>query len=84
MLEFDGDRLIAGRKRLGLTQKDLGERIGLEGPSAERMVSSWERGVRTPHINTLPKLAHALDCGLRDLFTDRVRVVGDPPTALSA
>lgn len=51
-----GDEIRAGRKRLGLTQEQLAEKMGLHG---KQTVSQWERGVRTPQGPSM-KLLEAL------------------------
>lgn len=56
------------RKAKGLTQKDLAERTGIEW----RALSSYERGVRSPDIETLYNISVVLECSIdalvRDLF----------------
>lgn len=86
VIEFSGDRLSQLRKTAGLSQEHLGRRIGLTPGNAQRTVSVWERGVKIPHVNTLPLLADALDCGIKDFFAPAldIHAVADPPTAISA
>lgn len=50
------DRLTELRKRKGLTQGDLAERIGVEQPTIQR----WEKGKREPNFEQLFQLAAAL------------------------
>lgn len=56
------------RQEKGLTQKDLAERTGIEW----RALSSYERGVRSPDIETLYNISVVLECSIdalvRDLF----------------
>lgn len=52
------------REALGLTQIQLGEKIGV-GQSA---VASWETGVAIPRSDKLPELAKILNCTIDELF----------------
>lgn len=47
-----GTELRALRRAAGLTQQQLGERLGIEGPRAQVAVSRWESGARgiTPPV----------------------------------
>ena len=55
-----GSFLHTERKRIGLTQSDLAEKINVS-PQA---VSNWERGETFPDISLLPDLAEALHCSV--------------------
>lgn len=48
-----GKRIMHHRKRLGLTQEQLAERLGVTAQA----VSKWENDLSCPDISTLPKLA---------------------------
>lgn len=48
-----GDRIKYHRKRLGLTQEQLAERIGVSAQA----VSKWENNISCPDISVLPELA---------------------------
>lgn len=48
-----GKRIVAGRKRIGLTQDQLAERLGVTAQA----VSKWENDQSCPDISMLPKLA---------------------------
>jgi transcriptional regulator with XRE-family HTH domain len=52
-----GERVFRVRKARGLTQNQLGERIGL----SKRMVAHYESDAATPPIDALSKLAEALN-----------------------
>lgn len=54
------------RKELGMTQMDLAVRMGVQLSN----VSSWERGVRTPSVPNLRKLAGILGVSMEDLLAD--------------
>lgn len=51
------ENLIARRKKLGLTQADLAERLGVRQP----YVSALESGTRKPTLDTIARLAEALN-----------------------
>lgn len=46
------------RKHLSLTQKELGEKIGVSANT----INQYENGVRKPNIIILKKLANVLGC----------------------
>lgn len=48
-----GSRIAAGRKKLGLTQDQLAEKLGVTAQA----VSKWENNQSCPDISLLPKLA---------------------------
>jgi len=52
------------REKHGLTQ----ERLARAADLTMNFVSDLERGVKTPGLTTLVKLAHALDCRPADLL----------------
>jgi transcriptional regulator with XRE-family HTH domain len=68
-----GDRLRALREEMKLTQGDIEKRTGL----LRCYVSRVENGHTVPTIETLEKLARALDCPLYELFYD-----GEEPPVL--
>ena len=53
MEETLGKRIIANRKRLGMTQDKLAEQLGVTAQA----VSKWENDQSCPDITMLPKLA---------------------------
>ena len=52
--------LVARRKELGLTQDDVNHKIGV----ADRLLSKWECGARTPNLFNLFCWAKALGLNL--------------------
>lgn len=56
--------ITAARMAAGLTQGQLAEAIGC----TQKDVSRWERGVYSPRIDVLVKMAGALGCSLEDLI----------------
>lgn len=55
-----GERLITVRKRKGLNQADIGEKIGINGDAYGR----YERGEVRPTIEMAVKIADALEVSL--------------------
>ncbi len=54
------------RARLGITQAQLAERVGVRLPTIGRL----EIGNRRPSIDLLERLAEALQCRVRDLLPE--------------
>lgn len=54
------------RKSKGLTQKDLGNLLGV----SEVMIGQYERGVRNPKIEMLSRISTALDIPFSSLLPD--------------
>lgn len=55
-----GERIKAARINAGLTQRELAERLNVSFVN----ISQWENGVRNPKIETLQKIADALNVPL--------------------
>lgn len=58
-----GEKMKAARLAVGLTQKELAERIGCK----QKDISRWESG-RPLMAETLKKIASALCCRMDDLI----------------
>ena len=63
-----GEIIRKRRKKLGITQMQLGLKCGYEGRSAENTVQHWEHGRQEPSIRVLRRLAAALDVTLEQLI----------------
>ena len=59
-----GELIAALRKEKGLTQKELGARLGI----SDRAVSNWERGIRFPDIALLEELSDILEVSILELL----------------
>lgn len=59
-----GEFIQYSRKKAGLTQKELGDKLGLSGS----MIGQWENNLRNPKPETLKKLNDALDGALAEYF----------------
>lgn len=60
-----GKRIAQLRSLKGLTQTELGERIGV----SFQAVSKWERGESLPDISLLPKLSQVLETTIDSILT---------------
>lgn len=68
--------LIAGRRKaLGLTQKQLAERLLV----SDKAVSKWENGASYPEVTLLPPLAQILGLTVDELLAGAVRGEEPPP-----
>jgi transcriptional regulator with XRE-family HTH domain len=52
------------RKKRGLTQKQLAEKLGVQ----QTTISMWETGANRPNVDMLKPLAKILKCKVEDLF----------------
>jgi transcriptional regulator with XRE-family HTH domain len=59
-----GERLANIRKAKGITQKELGERIGV----SQRIMNHYEKKAEYPPTQKLIELARALDMGIDELL----------------
>lgn len=69
-----GGRVRAGRQRVGLTQMDFALLVGMNVAHLGRI----ERGEGNPNLETLVRLAHALDLDVGDLVAG-IRIEHFPP-----
>ncbi|MEZ9717291.1 helix-turn-helix domain-containing protein [Vibrio cyclitrophicus] len=63
-------RLKEARKKAKLSQKALGERIGMDESSASPRMNQYEKGRHTPDISTLKKIADELGVPLSYFFCE--------------
>ena len=63
MILTTGECIKKRRIECGLTQKELGHLIDV----SQQMVAQYENGERNPKIETLKKMANALNCTIADL-----------------
>lgn len=66
-----GANIQLARKRAGLTQNELGEKMGVSGS----MIGQWENDLRSPKAETLLKIADALDISILDIFPSRNDII---------
>jgi transcriptional regulator with XRE-family HTH domain len=63
-------RLKEARKKVKISQKTLGVRIGIDDGVASARMNQYERGVHTPDVRTLKLLAKELDVPLNYFFCE--------------
>ena len=71
-----GANIAAYRKRAGLTQAGLAEKLNY----SDKAVSKWERGESVPDVLTLMQLASQFDITVNDLLVDPEALPGNPGT----
>lgn len=54
------DEMLSARKKAGLTQAQVAERMGTQAPAVARLENSLDSGKHSPSIETLRKYAKAL------------------------
>lgn len=59
-----GERIKLARIKVGLTQKELAEKL----ECTQAMISAYEKGLRNPKVETLEKIAKALNTTGYDLL----------------
>lgn len=62
-----GEVIRANRRRLGLTQEQVADRLGVTAPA----VNKWEKGAALPDITLLAPIARLLDVSLEELLSFR-------------
>ena len=68
-----GANIAAHRKRCGLTQAGLAEKLNY----SDKAVSKWERGESVPDVITLMLLAEQFEVSITDLLEDPNRIPDD-------
>lgn len=66
-----GELIRKARKKAGLTQAQLAEKLNIPYQS----ISQWERGLRRPKLDTLYKISAALGTNVESLYTDNEREI---------
>lgn len=64
------ERLKQARKKVGISQKELGVRVGMDESSASGRMNHYEKGRHVPDVETLRKLAKELDVPLNYFFCE--------------
>ncbi|MDD3409123.1 MAG: helix-turn-helix transcriptional regulator [Methanobacteriaceae archaeon] len=59
-----GENIALLRKRKGLTQKALGDKLYV----TDKAISKWERGINLPDLSIIEKLSEELDTNIYDLL----------------
>lgn len=61
-----GQLIKAARKKAGMTQKELGAKLGV----AYQTLAQWENDLRNPKLDTLQRIAAALGVPVQELISD--------------
>ncbi len=61
------ERIKKIRRKKGFSQTELGERIGV----SQQVITNYERGIREPDIETLLKIAGALEVSIETLIGEK-------------
>ena len=69
-----GSNIALQRKRCGLTQAGLAEKLNY----SDKAVSKWERGESMPDVLTLMQLAEQFEISVGDLLEDPDQLPGNP------
>ncbi|PNI00020.1 helix-turn-helix domain-containing protein [Vibrio diazotrophicus] len=64
------ERLKQARKKVGISQKELGVRVGMDESSASGRMNHYEKGRHVPDVETLRKLAKELGVPLNYFFCE--------------
>lgn len=59
-----GEKIKAYRKKSGLSQKELGQKLNV----SQQHIAQYENGKRAPKLDTIQKIATALNIGTNDLL----------------
>ena len=59
-----GNKIRMLRQKVGITQEQLGEKLGISAQS----ISKWETGITMPDITLLPLLSSELGVSIDELF----------------
>ncbi|GGB43360.1 hypothetical protein GCM10011409_21220 [Lentibacillus populi] len=78
LAKFVGGRIKEYRKRNKLTQKELGEKIGVR----DNTVSAYERGAISPEQDMLFAISDVLDISINDLFPEKKHTTSEFERAL--
>lgn len=63
-----GDKLLELRKKNGLSQEELAEKLGVSRQS----VSKWESNQTYPETDKIIQIANLFDCSMDDLINDKI------------
>ena len=64
MLDFISKSIISNRKKRGLTQEELAEKLDVSSAA----VSKWERGISTPELSMVCKMADCFEISVDELL----------------
>ena len=59
-----GERIVAARMKAGLTQADIAQKLNVTAQT----ISAWERGVKTPKLDTIIRICNAIGCDTSEIL----------------
>ena len=59
-----GERIVAARMKAGLTQADIAQKLNVTAQT----ISAWERGVKTPKLDTILRICNAIGCDTSEIL----------------
>lgn len=65
-MRYLGVKIERARKKLGLSQAELGQRVGV----SQTAVCRWETGAKQPSLNNMLKLSKVLEIPMDYLLND--------------
>jgi transcriptional regulator with XRE-family HTH domain len=65
-----GERLRQARSHCGISQRDLGVAIGIDGDGAAPRISQYERGKHIPDLQVSAQLAEVLEVPVAFFYAD--------------
>lgn len=64
MLEFVSKSIVSNRKKRGMTQEELAEKLDVSSAA----ISKWERGISMPELNVVCKMADCFEISVDELL----------------
>lgn len=64
MLDFISKSIVSNRKKRGLTQEELAEKLDVSSAA----ISKWERGISTPELSMVCKIADCFEISVDELL----------------
>lgn len=61
---MDGSMIKVARKKAGLTQAELGAKLGV----SQSMVGAWETNIRKPKLDTIERISKVLEVDIYEAF----------------
>ena len=59
-----GERIVTARMKAGLTQADIAQKLNVTAQT----ISAWERGVKTPKLETIIRICNAIGCDTSEIL----------------
>lgn len=69
-------RLKQARTKAGISQKELGIRLGMDESSVSSRINHYEKGRHMPDIQTIRQMAEELDVPMAYFFCDTEKIAG--------